>query len=116
MRGWAMLNTPNGRPGVRIDWCTFGGLVLAFGGVLGGLVLVGGRIRDVAQITAAAIVLGGTLGAVLISKPFRSIRGACNRIPQVLFPAHEADADEIIEHLIGLARQVRRVGIASLEE
>jgi chemotaxis protein MotA len=110
-----MLKTPAGSPTRRIDWCTLGGLALAFGGILGGLVLEGGRIHDVAQITAAAIVLGGTLGAVLISKPFDAVRSACRRIPEVLFPPREPGVNEVTEHLIALARQVRRNGIASLE-
>jgi len=99
----------------RIDWCTLGGLVLAFGGILGGLVLEGGRVHDVAQITAAAIVLGGTVGAVLISKPFESIRSACSRLPQILFPSPEPAVNEMTDLLVSLARQVRRLGIASLE-
>ena len=110
-----MVKQPRNRTR-RVDWCTLGGLALGFGGILGGLVLEGGRIRDVAQITAAAIVLGGTAGAVLISKPFPAVRSACARIPHVLFPPPEPDADEIIDHMIGLARQVRRVGVASLED
>ncbi len=99
----------------RIDWGTFGGLALAFGGILGGLVLEGGHIHDVAQITAAAIVLGGTVGAVLISKPFDTIRSACGRLRNILIAPDEPGVNEISDHLVDLARQVRRVGIASLE-
>lgn len=99
----------------RIDWGTLAGLALAFGGILGGLVLEGGHIHDVTQITAAAIVLGGTLGAVLISKPFASVRSACGRLREVVIAREEPGVNEISEHLIDLARQVRRVGIASLE-
>ncbi len=111
-----MLKPPVQSLAGRVDWCTFGGLALAFGGILGGLLLEGGHIHDIAQITAAAIVLGGTLGAVLISKPLDAVRSACTRLPEVLFPPPETGANEITDHLIGLARQVRRVGIASLEE
>lgn len=100
----------------RIDWGTFGGLALAFGGILGGLVLEGGHIQDVAQITAAAIVLGGTIGAVLISKPWDTIRCACRRLGEVLIAPDEPGPSDIAGHLIELARQVRRLGIASLED
>jgi chemotaxis protein MotA len=111
-----MAKTPEAGLMRRIDWCTLGGLVLGFGGILGGLVLEGGRIQDVAQITAAAIVLGGTAGAVLISKPFPVVRSACARVPQVLFPPPEPNVNDIIEQMVVLARQVRRVGVASLED
>jgi chemotaxis protein MotA len=100
----------------RIDWGTFGGMALAFGGILGGLVLEGGHIHDISQITAAAIVLGGTLGAVLISKPWDVIRSACARLGDVLIAPDEPGANDISEHLIDLARQVRRLGISSLED
>jgi chemotaxis protein MotA len=99
----------------RIDWGTFGGLALALVGILGGLVLEGGHLHDVAQITAAAIVLGGTVGAVLISHPFDTVRSACHRMREVLVAPDEPGVDEISDRLINLARQVRRAGIASLE-
>jgi len=111
-----MLKAQSGVLRGRVDWCTLGGLVLAFAGILGGLILEGGRIQDVAQITAAAIVLGGTFGAVLISKPYSAVRNALVRLPEVLFPGQEPDVNKVMDNLIVLARQVRRVGIASLEE
>ena len=37
---------------------------MAFAGILGGLLIEGGKIKDIAQFTAALIVLGGTTGAV----------------------------------------------------
>ena len=110
-----MLNTPPNRVSTTIDWSTLAGLGLAFGGILGGLVLEGGRIRDVAQITAAAIVLGGTFGAVLISKPFPAVLSASRRLKEIVFPTQTPPFNDMIEHLIELARQVRRHGIASLE-
>src|SRR5438094_935495 len=100
----------------RIDWGTLGGLALALAGILGGLVLEGGRLRDVAQITAAAIVLGGTVGAVLISKPFDVVCSACARLREVILAPDELGVREVSEHLVNLARQVRRLGIASLED
>src|SRR5438094_682698 len=47
------------------DFATIGGILLAFGGIVGGLLLEGGKIQDIIQITAAIIVLGGTFGAVM---------------------------------------------------
>jgi chemotaxis protein MotA len=91
-------------------------LVLAFGGILGGLVLEGGQLHDVAQITAGAIVIGGTLGAVLISKPFATVRSALACLGDILVAPQEPAAQALSDQLIDLARQVRRVGIASLED
>ena len=56
-------------PGPKPDMATFAGLLLAIGGILGGLLLEGGKIEDISQMTAAMIVLGGTLGAVMVTTP-----------------------------------------------
>ena len=50
----------------RLDVATVAGIAVALGGILGGLILEKGSIQDVAQTTAAMIVLGGTVGAVLV--------------------------------------------------
>ena len=41
------------------DFATLGGLVLAIGAIAGGLIMEGGKVQDVAQVTSAIIVLGG---------------------------------------------------------
>ena len=62
------MSTPKGS-GVKVDLSSIAGIVVALGGILGGLLLEGGNIKDVAQVTGAIIVLGGTLGAVLVTTP-----------------------------------------------
>ena len=52
-----------------MDKATLVGLVLAIGGTLLGLMLEGGNLGQVLQPTAAMIVFGGTLGAILIQYP-----------------------------------------------
>ena len=37
----------------RVDVASVAGVLLAVGGILGGLLMEGGRIQDVSQITAA---------------------------------------------------------------
>src|ERR1700680_4390088 len=69
--------------GARPDFATIGGILLAFGGILGGLLMEGGKIKDVSQITAAFIVLGGTFGAVMVSTPLSVLKGAVLRLVHV---------------------------------
>ena len=69
-------STPGKKPGSKPDLATIGGLVLAIGGILGGLVLEGGKVKDVAQVTAAMIVLSGTIGAVMVTTPMHTLIGA----------------------------------------
>jgi hypothetical protein len=65
----------------RPDFATLGGLFLAIGGIAGGLILEGGKLQDVAQITSAMIVLGGTLGAVMITTPLAVLIRAAKQFP-----------------------------------
>lgn len=92
-----------------------GGLLLALSGILGGLVLEQGRVQDVAQLTAAIIVLGGTLGAVMVTTPMGLLRRAAGKLLSVFFEtAHAPEA--IIEQIIGYATKARKNGIVSLEQ
>ncbi|HLG96304.1 MAG TPA: motility-associated protein [Bryobacteraceae bacterium] len=74
---------PKKAPGGRPDFATAAGILVAFGGILGGLVMEGGRIKDVSQIMAAFIVLGGTFGAVMVSTPLSVLKGAALRLIHV---------------------------------
>jgi chemotaxis protein MotA len=101
--------------GSKPDLATIGGLVLAVGGILGGLLLEGGKITDVAQITAAMIVLGGTLGAVMVTTPLPMLIRAGRKLPQVFFEKAQPP-DAAIEQIIGFATRARKFGIVSLEQ
>lgn len=105
---------PKKKGGLKPDFATIGGLVVAFGGILGGLVLDGGRIGDVAQITAAFIVLGGTFGAMMIGTPMSTIVRAIKRFKDVFFDV-DVSAQESVDEIIGYAARARKGGIVSLE-
>ncbi|HEX5228774.1 MAG TPA: flagellar motor protein [Bryobacteraceae bacterium] len=99
---------------LRPDAATLGGLILAFGGILGGLILEGGRLKDVSQITAALIVLGGTCGAVLVSTPIGLLGAAVRRLGHVIVDQSQS-AESVIDELIAYATSARRNGLVSLE-
>ena len=98
----------------RPDFATIGGLLLAFGGIVGGLIMEGGKIKDISQITAAFIVLGGTLGAVMVSTPISVLKGAVLRLIHV-FLDRTQPPDAAIEQLIAYATKARKNGLVSLE-
>jgi chemotaxis protein MotA len=99
---------------LRPDAATLSGLILAFGGILGGLIMEGGKLRDVSQVTAALIVLGGTCGAVMVSTPMGTLMAAARRLLHVLVDQSEPPA-AVIDELIGYAASARRNGLVSLE-
>jgi len=74
----------------------------------------GGKIRDISQITAAFIVLGGTLGAVMVSTPLSVLKGAVVRFVNVLLDKTQPP-DAAIEELIAYATKARKNGLVSLE-
>jgi chemotaxis protein MotA len=102
-------------PGGKLDIATCCGLVLALFGIVGGLVLEGGSLKDISQVTAAIIVLGGTLGAVMVTTPVSVLIGAVKRLPEV-FVDRAQDANAVLEEIIQFATKARKSGIVSLEQ
>jgi len=106
----------SGKPGLgRADLITAAGLAVALGGILGGLLIEGGKLRDIVQFTAALIVLGGTAGAVMVSTPLHVLRGAMKRLAGVFLDSRP-DLNDITEVLIGYVTQARKNGLVSLEQ
>jgi chemotaxis protein MotA len=98
----------------RPDLASCGGLVLALAGLIGGLILEGGKLQDISQVTAALIVLGGTCGAVMVTTPPGLLFSALHRLKGVFWES-TLSADAIIEDIIGFATRARKNGIVSLE-
>lgn len=111
----AKTNVTTPKPsGVRPDIATLAGIAVALAGILGGLLLERGSIQDVAQATAAMIVLGGTLGAVLVTTPLPVFLRACRGLGNAFIEKSGGTA-ATIEALIGYAGKARKNGIVSLE-
>jgi chemotaxis protein MotA len=96
------------------DIASIAGLVVAFGGILGGLIIEGGKIKDITQFTAALIVLGGTSGAVMVSVPLKTLIGGLKRLKGV-FLDPKVEMSGMIEEVIGFATKARKNGLVSLE-
>jgi chemotaxis protein MotA len=98
----------------RPDLSTLAGISLALAGLIGGLLLERGSIQDIAQTTAAMIVLGGTFGAVLVTTPLHVAMRALRRLGDVFFDSSQPHS-AVIDSLIRFASKARREGIVSLE-
>jgi chemotaxis protein MotA len=101
-------------PGSKLDLATLAGIVIALAGIIGGLLLENGSIQDVAQATAAMIVLGGTFGAVLVTTPLPGVIRAFKALKRVVFE-QTGSSQFIIDDLIQYAAQARKSGIITLE-
>src|SRR5256885_1038415 len=67
-----------------MDKSSIAGIALALGGILLGLMLEGGKLTQILQPTAAMIVLGGTMGAVMLQFPLKVVFAAFRRLGSVL--------------------------------
>jgi chemotaxis protein MotA len=99
---------------LKLDKGTIAGILLAIGGIVAGLLLEGGNLGQILQPTAAMIVFGGTLGAILIQFPLRVVIASFRDLGKVLFVRGEK-AQAVIAQLIQFANQARRQGIVSLD-
>jgi chemotaxis protein MotA len=97
-----------------MDKATFGGIVIALGGILLGLTLEGGKVAQILQPTAAMIVFGGTIGAVMIQFPLPVVLIAAGKLGTVFFDKSK-DPHERIKEIVGYAQKARKEGIVSLD-
>jgi len=99
----------------RPDFASIGGVIVAIGCLLGGLILDGGKVSDVTQITAAIIVLGGTLGAVMVTSPMSSLFSAVAGFKKILFE-DVVSTEAAIDQIVAYATKARKSSLISLEE
>jgi chemotaxis protein MotA len=101
-------------PGEFVDKGTIAGIVVALGGIGVGLALDGGHITQLLQPTAALIVLGGTLGAVLVQFPLPLVLQAFMQLRQV-FTDSAPDAHATVQTLLRYSSKARKEGLLSLD-
>jgi chemotaxis protein MotA len=97
-----------------MDFATVLGLLLGILSLIMGYVLEGGVLSSLVQGTAALIVFGGTIGAVMLGASFKTLK----RVPFILkyaFFEKRIKTEETIEKLINLANISRREGLLALE-
>ena len=97
-----------------MDILTIVGLVLGFSAIIGGQVLEGGTLHSIMQFTAAIIVLGGTIGAVLVNYSMPTFLLALKNVRKTLFNGKD-DPKGVIKEIAELAGIARKDGLLALE-
>jgi chemotaxis protein MotA len=97
-----------------MDKASVGGVFLAVAGIIAGLLIEGGNLGQILQPTAALIVFGGTLGAVLLQFPLTTVVAAFRSLAHV-FAAPRKQNDQLIRLLVSFANKARRNGVVSLD-
>ncbi|MDP2761017.1 MAG: flagellar motor protein [Sideroxyarcus sp.] len=90
------------------------GLVIAAAGILGGQFLEGGSINVLLQLAAFLIVLGGTLGAVMVQHPMNVfVTGV--KMARWVFITPKIDKQRLIYRMTAWGNAARKDGVLSLE-
>ncbi len=90
------------------------GIILSIGAIVGGQHLEGGHISSIMQGTAALIVVGGTVGAVMLQFPLPVFLKALASAGMV-FGNVSVDMKGIITKIVELSNVSRKQGLLALE-
>jgi chemotaxis protein MotA len=97
-----------------MDITTIAGILLAIASILGGQALEGGHAGSIMQGTAAIIVFGGTLGAVMVAFPLKDfLRGL--KLAKAAFSDKKVNLGALAKTIVELAGVARRDGVLALE-
>ncbi len=91
------------------------GIFIGLGAIVFGNIMEGGHIGSLFQFTAAIIVFGGTIGAVIVSHRWNDIDRALKALPSLLSGRDEEVRKQLAGHVVALAQLVRRDSILAIE-
>ncbi|MBL8446042.1 MAG: flagellar motor protein [Zoogloeaceae bacterium] len=97
-----------------MDSISLVGLLLGLAAILVGQALEGGHISSLIQPTAFLIVIGGTLGAVMLQSPLPVFKEGMRMAKWVFRPPTVTHA-ALIEQIVGWSHVARKEGLLALE-
>jgi chemotaxis protein MotA len=97
-----------------MDFLSFIGVAIAFAAILGGNWLEGGHLDTLANGPAMVIVLGGSIGAVLLQTPMRVFMRSMRMLGSVFMPPKRR-LEETIAKLVEWSKVARKDGLLGLE-
>jgi chemotaxis protein MotA len=102
------------RPRRRLDGMFLLGVMIALGAIISGVSAAGISVTYFLQPAALFIVLGGTLGVMLVTTPQGSLVHTCHRV-MGLITSEEVNREALIEEIVFYARVARRGSLLALE-
>jgi chemotaxis protein MotA len=97
-----------------MDFLSLLGAIIGLGAILLGQSLEGGHIDSLINGPAILIVLGGSIGAIMIQAPFPTFMRALKMLGWMVAPPKIA-AEEAIEKIISWSNIARKEGLLGLE-
>lgn len=97
-----------------MDYLSFIGVAIAFAAILGGNWLEGGHLEMLANGPAMIIVLGGSIGAVLLQTPMQLFLRSMRMLGMVFLPPTRR-LEDTVEKLVDWSKIARKDGLLGLE-
>jgi len=98
-----------------MDKLSLFGIAIAVFGILGGQLLEGGSVFVLVQLAAFLIVIGGTVGAVMLQHPL-NVFVTGMRMARWAFVTPHLDKQQLIYRLIAWSGVARKDGVLALEK
>jgi chemotaxis protein MotA len=97
-----------------MDILTIFGIFIALAAIIGGNLLEGGHTDSLVQLTAFVIVMGGTLGAIMVQVQL-SVFLRAMKISAWIFKPPRLEAEEAISKIVSWSNIARKEGLLGLE-
>lgn len=91
------------------------GILVAIGAIIGGNIMEGGHLESLVGVPAFIIVIGGTVGAVMVQFPLGVCKAAVSGSMKLLKPP-KRDPQKLVEEIVGMAQLARKDGVLGLEK
>ncbi len=98
----------------KMDLNSVVGILVAFVAIIGGQILEGGHAGSLVQVAAFLIVMGGTIGAVLLQSPVKIFINGIKMSAWVFFPPMNSP-QILIKQIINWSHIARKEGLLALE-
>ncbi|MEW5924233.1 MAG: flagellar motor protein [Candidatus Zixiibacteriota bacterium] len=97
-----------------MDITTIGGLILGVGAILVSFVMEGGHLTSIVQPPAMLIVIGGTIGASIVTTSLKTLTSVPNYL-KLAFTGKSPNPMATIDMIVRLSEKARKEGILGLE-
>ena len=105
---------PQRARGRRLDLSMFAGVAIALVAAAAGVAATGVKVGYFLQPTGALIVLGGTLGVIILTTPRTGLLHSARRVRELLWTP-DVDRAALVEEIMGFVHSARATGLFALE-
>lgn len=98
-----------------MDISTLIGLIVAFGSLIGGYIMENGAVASLLSVSSLMIVVGGTVGATILSCGLHDLIAAIQSLMNSFFTKNAPDPEKLIKKLSEMADLCRREGLLKLQ-